>query len=81
MTHQIFCEMSELEANLEWREVGRWLKFEENVENGGRWSKPHVASLQFHYLLELRGFLISETIILDLPGECLESVIGMFQLK
>ena len=48
MTHQIFCEMSELESNLEWREVGRWLKFEENVENGGRWSKPHVlANLKF----------------------------------
>ena len=39
----------------EWREKARWIKFEEDVEEGAeRWGKPHVASLSFHSLLELR---------------------------
>lgn len=72
----LFCEMDELQANLEWKEVARWLKFEEVVENGGRWSKPHVASLQLHSLLELRNCLTDECIILDLPGNDLPTIIG-----
>ena len=40
---------------VEWREKARWIKFEEDVEEGAeRWGKPHVASLSFHSLLELR---------------------------
>lgn len=44
--------------NYEWREKARWIKFEEDVEEGAeRWGKPHVASLSFHSLLELRRCL------------------------
>ena len=55
----MFVELDELYADtglgLEWREKARWIKFEEDVEEGaGRWGKPHVASLSFHSLLELR---------------------------
>ena len=33
----------------------RWIKFEENVEEGAdRWGKPHVSSLSFQSLLNLR---------------------------
>ena len=39
---------------MEWKETARWIKFEETVEDGDRWGKPHVASLTFHSLLELR---------------------------
>ena len=39
---------------MEWKETARWIKFEENVEDSNRWGKPHVASLTFHSLLELR---------------------------
>lgn len=39
---------------MEWQEMARWIKFEENVEDSNRWGKPHVASLTFHSLLELR---------------------------
>ena len=39
---------------MEWQEAARWIKFEENVEDSNRWGKPHVASLTFHSLLELR---------------------------
>ncbi|CAB1325762.1 unnamed protein product [Coregonus sp. 'balchen'] len=38
-----------------WRETARWIKFEEDVEEEtDRWGKPHVASLSFRSLLELR---------------------------
>jgi hypothetical protein len=38
----------------------RWVKFEEDVEEGGnRWSKPHVATLSLHSLFELRSLLTS----------------------
>lgn len=40
---------------MQWRETARWIKFEEDVEEETeRWGKPHVASLSFRSLLELR---------------------------
>ena len=39
---------------MEWKETARWIKFEENVEDSNRWGKPHVASLTFHSLLDLK---------------------------
>ncbi len=40
----------------------RWLKFEEDVEDGGeRWSKPYVATLSLHSLFELRSCIINNT--------------------
>lgn len=74
--HQLFCEMDELQPNLkEWKEAARWIKFEEDVENGGRWSKPHVATLSLHSLLELRNFLVNGVILLDIPGDDLSSIV------
>jgi hypothetical protein len=38
----------------------RWVKFEEDVEEGAnRWSKPHVSSLSLHSLMELRSAIKS----------------------
>ncbi len=59
VTPQMFVELDELHFGgddmVEWREKARWIKFEEDVEEGAeRWGKPHVASLSFHSLLELR---------------------------
>lgn len=58
---QLFVELDELHVgdqndwDWEWREKARWIKFEEDVEEGAeRWGKPHVASLSFHSLIELR---------------------------
>ena len=76
--HQLFCEMDELQANYEWKEAARWLKFEEDVENGGRWSKPHVATLSLHSLLELRRCLLNGACILDFPHEDLASIVGNY---
>lgn len=56
---QMFVELDELRVgdNQEWawHEKARWIKFEEDVEEDAqRWGKPHVSSLSFHSLLELR---------------------------
>ncbi|KAB0399292.1 hypothetical protein E2I00_003110, partial [Balaenoptera physalus] len=56
---QVFVELNELMLDRSqephWRETARWIKFEEDVEEETeRWGKPHVASLSFHSLLELR---------------------------
>lgn len=53
----------------------RWVKFEEDVEEGGeRWSKPHVATLSLHSLFELRSFLLNGTVILDMDATSLEQI-------
>lgn len=58
--------------------VFRWVKFEEDVESGGRWSKPHVATLSLHSLLELRNFISRGSVILDINGEQLPVIIGSY---
>ncbi|VEN37084.1 unnamed protein product, partial [Callosobruchus maculatus] len=62
--HAIFVELAELtksdnvKEEKEWKETARWIKYEEDVEEGvDRWGKPHVASLSFHSLLNLRRCL------------------------
>ncbi len=54
----------------------RWVKFEEDVESGGRWSKPHVATLSLHSLLELRNFISKGSVILDMHAENLPTIVG-----
>lgn len=55
--------------------IYRWIKFEEDVEEGGnRWSKPHVATLSLHALFELRSFVLNGTVILDADAHSLEEV-------
>ncbi|XP_074648267.1 sodium-driven chloride bicarbonate exchanger-like [Tubulanus polymorphus] len=77
--HDIFCEMSELfddgEEDSEWKETARWVKFEEDVEEGGeRWSKPHVATLSLYSLFELRKCLLNGTVLLDTEAYTLSQV-------
>ena len=80
-THPIFSEMEVLDRNgteVEWKEAARWIKFEEDVEEGGnRWSKPHVATLSLHSLFELRSLILNGTITLDLDALSLEQVADM----
>lgn len=59
----------------EWRETARWIKYEEDVEEGSaRWGRPHVASLSFHSLLNLRRCLETGVVLLDLPERDLPAV-------
>ncbi|CAG0895531.1 unnamed protein product [Darwinula stevensoni] len=77
-SHPLFSEMEELTREgeeMEWRETARWVKFEEDVEEGGnRWSKPRVATLSLHSLFELRSFIMSGIVLLDMEAQTMEQV-------
>ncbi|KAK3103933.1 hypothetical protein FSP39_023011 [Pinctada imbricata] len=80
--HDLFCEMEELFygpcGEMEWKESARWIKFEEDVEEGGeRWSKPHVATLSLHSLFELRCHIMTGTVMLDIEPYDLDSVVDL----
>ena len=51
---------------MQWKERARWIKFEEDVEQNDRWGKPHIASLSFHSLLELRKGIESGVFLLSI---------------
>uniref|UniRef100_A0A3B4YZ92 Anion exchange protein n=1 Tax=Stegastes partitus TaxID=144197 RepID=A0A3B4YZ92_9TELE len=79
---QLFTELDELLAvdgqEMEWKETARWIKFEEKVEKGGeRWSKPHVATLSLHSLMELKTCIEKGTIMLDLEASTLPQVVEL----
>ncbi|KAM4532423.1 electrogenic sodium bicarbonate cotransporter 1-like isoform 2-T3 [Fundulus diaphanus] len=79
---QLFTELDELLSvdgqELEWKETARWIKFEEKVEKGGeRWSKPHVATLSLHSLMELKTYIENGTILLDMEASTLPQVVEM----
>ncbi|XP_054612174.1 electrogenic sodium bicarbonate cotransporter 1-like isoform X6 [Dunckerocampus dactyliophorus] len=79
---QLFTELDELllvdGQEMEWKEMARWIKFEEKVEKGGeRWSKPHVATLSLHSLMELKTCIEKGTIMLDLEASTLPQVVEM----
>nr|XP_014349448.1 PREDICTED: sodium bicarbonate cotransporter 3 [Latimeria chalumnae] len=80
--HDLFTEMDELcfrdGAECEWKETARWLKFEEDVEDGGeRWSKPYVATLSLHSLFELRSCILNGTVMLDMRANSIEDIADM----
>ncbi|XP_062314023.1 sodium-driven chloride bicarbonate exchanger [Osmerus eperlanus] len=82
LPHDLFTELDEIclrqGEEAEWRETARWLKFEEDVEDGGeRWSKPYVATLSLHSLFELRSCILNGTVLLDMRAGSLEEVIDM----
>jgi len=62
--HDLFVEMDELRGE-EWVEMARWIKYEEDREEGAeRWGPPHISSLSFHSLLNLRLCLEKGEIVL-----------------
>ncbi|GAB1610813.1 electroneutral sodium bicarbonate exchanger 1 [Argonauta hians] len=77
--HQIFCEMDVLHQEgeaIEWKESARWVKYEEDVEDGGeRWSKPHVASLSMHALFGLKKSIVDGAVLLDIEAADISAVI------
>uniref|UniRef100_A0A8C9SLU6 Anion exchange protein n=1 Tax=Scleropages formosus TaxID=113540 RepID=A0A8C9SLU6_SCLFO len=80
--HDLFTELDELCFRdghaYEWKETARWLKFEEDVEDGGeRWSKPYVATLSLHSLFELRSCILSGTVMLDMRADSIEEIADM----
>ncbi|KAL0963788.1 hypothetical protein UPYG_G00313590 [Umbra pygmaea] len=80
--HDLFTELDEIclkdGEDAEWRETARWLKFEEDVEDGGeRWSKPYVATLSLHSLFELRSCILNGVVLLDMRANNVEEVADM----
>ncbi|XP_052002885.1 sodium bicarbonate cotransporter 3-like isoform X4 [Xyrauchen texanus] len=80
--HDLFTELDELAFRngraYEWKETARWLKFEEDVEDGGeRWSKPYVATLSLHSLFELRSCILNGTVMLDMRANTIEEIADM----
>uniref|UniRef100_A0A8C1W9R6 Anion exchange protein n=1 Tax=Cyprinus carpio TaxID=7962 RepID=A0A8C1W9R6_CYPCA len=78
-THEVFVELNELivdkNQEMRWKETARWIKFEEDVEEEtDRWGKPHVASLSFRSLLELRRTITHGAIMLDLDQTTLPGI-------
>lgn len=66
----------------EWKETARWIKYEEDVEEGvDRWGKPHVASLSFHSLLNLRRCLEEGLVILDMEEKDLPAIAYRYVCK
>ncbi|GBP98383.1 Sodium bicarbonate cotransporter 3 [Eumeta japonica] len=78
VSHPLFSEYLTLVKEgdeIEWKETARWIKFEEDVEEGGnRWSKPHVATLSLHSLFELRSLLLNGSVILDMEANNLDLI-------
>uniref|UniRef100_A0A8C4RZY1 Anion exchange protein n=1 Tax=Erpetoichthys calabaricus TaxID=27687 RepID=A0A8C4RZY1_ERPCA len=77
--HEVFVELNELildkNQEMQWRETARWIKFEEDVEEEtDRWGKPHVASLSFRSLLELRKTIAQGAVLLDLEQKTLPGI-------
>ncbi|XP_070767650.1 sodium bicarbonate cotransporter 3-like [Enoplosus armatus] len=80
--HDLFTELDEITFRdgdfQEWKETARWLKFEEDVEDGGeRWSKPYVATLSLHSLFELRSCILNGTVLLDMRANTIEEIADM----
>uniref|UniRef100_A0A8C5BLR9 Anion exchange protein n=1 Tax=Gadus morhua TaxID=8049 RepID=A0A8C5BLR9_GADMO len=64
-----------INQQVQWRETARWIKFEEDVEEETeRWGRPHVASLSFRSLLELRRTLSHGAVLLDLDQKTLPGI-------
>jgi anion exchange protein len=49
-----------------WKEISRWLKYEETVEVGDRWSKPHVSTTSMHGVLHLKKALMDGSCVVGL---------------
>ncbi|XP_038047083.1 anion exchange protein 3-like isoform X11 [Patiria miniata] len=83
--HELFVELDELQrseqyagigaSSIHWKEKARWIKFEEDREEGSdRWGKPHVASLTFNSLPHLRKGLEHGLVLLDIPETTLPAI-------
>merc|ERR1719234_2187022 len=73
--HQLFVEMDELRGEA-WVETARWIKYEEDLETErGDWGPPHIASLSFHSLMQLRKHLEQGGFMLDTRAPGLSSLL------
>ncbi|ELT99392.1 hypothetical protein CAPTEDRAFT_129057 [Capitella teleta] len=79
MFSQMFVRLDELchgpTGDVRWQEKARWIKFEEDVEEEAhRWGKPHLASISFRSMVDLRKCLKKGAVLLDIEEEDLNSI-------
>ncbi|XP_071791427.1 band 3 anion transport protein-like isoform X2 [Asterias amurensis] len=86
--HELFVQLDELQrseqyagigaSSIHWKEKARWIKFEEDREEGSdRWGKPHVASLTFNCLPQLRKGIEHGLVLLDIPETQLPAIFNV----
>ncbi|XP_051894383.1 anion exchange protein 2-like isoform X2 [Pristis pectinata] len=68
--NKVFVEMNELMKDGEkyyWKERGRWIMYEENLEDDtNRWGKAHIPCLSFRSLLEVQRAITKGAVLFDL---------------
>ncbi|KAH7645235.1 na+-driven anion exchanger 1-like protein [Dermatophagoides farinae] len=78
----VFSELSHLcptKDGQAWREIARWVKYEENVEaNGTRWSKPYVSTVNVAAFQELRDSFRNGVVIFDSQCQSLGQLVDEF---
>lgn len=77
--HDLFVQLNELHRSdqyQEWRETSRWIKYEENVEEGAdRWGQAHISPLSFHSLLNVRRCLENGVVMLGLEEKDFPNIV------
>ncbi|XP_068775327.1 band 3 anion transport protein isoform X2 [Struthio camelus] len=77
-THEGYVELHELvmDKNKElcWMEAGHWLKLEEDFQEAGQWSQPHLPYLSYRSLQDVSRALGKGTVLLD---EAATSLVGI----
>lgn len=75
----IFVQLNvrlESKQDSKWREASRWVKFQEDVESGGkRWSKPFVPALPFRAITELKRCFVEGIVALDVHGTNIHDIL------
>ena len=59
----------------EWKEVARWIKYQEEVEEAGnRWSKPHISTPSLPGWMTLRSSIRNGLVMFDMQAPNFASV-------
>ncbi|KAM6993761.1 band 3 anion transport protein isoform 2-T2 [Passerculus sandwichensis] len=78
-SHEGYVELHELvldnAKDLCWMEAGHWLRLEEDFQESGDWSQPHLSFLTYHSLLEIRRALSKGAILLNTEANSLPAVV------
>ncbi|XP_057242954.1 band 3 anion transport protein-like, partial [Malurus melanocephalus] len=78
-THEGYVELHELvldnAKDLCWMEAGHWLKLEEDFQESGDWSQPHLSFLTYHSLLEVQRALKKGAILFNLEANSLPAIV------
>jgi len=71
----LFIELEEYNGR-KWQETGRWNHALEEDRNDSTqsWSSPHLPTISFHALIQLRAALGATNVMLDVPGKTFASV-------